>query len=294
MEPLSVRYRDVIMEMLKKSRGQMQVTDENVLQHGNADILPFIDRILEENLLPGSEIRGFERLAELAEAAARGESCLLLMEHYSNFDLPIFHYLLRKRGPEGARVADRLVAIAGVKLNESHPIVLAFAEAYTRIVIVPSRALQSIKEHPSQAAEAVAEMMKGMSINRAAMKVLAEEKKAGRIVLVFPSGTRYRPWDPTSKKGVREIDSYVKNFDHMMLVSINGNIFRISEKGEMQEDLLVRDRVVYQASAMIDPSEFRGKVKEAVHFGHDRKQAIVDEIMKGLDELHAEVEKTLS
>ena len=67
MEPLSVRYRDVVMGMIRKSRGVMQVTDENVFQTGNEEILPYIDRILEETLEPGSEIRGFENLVALAD-----------------------------------------------------------------------------------------------------------------------------------------------------------------------------------------------------------------------------------
>ena len=40
-------------------------------------------------------------LVELQAAAKACESCLLLLELYSNFDLPVFHYLLRKAAGAG-------------------------------------------------------------------------------------------------------------------------------------------------------------------------------------------------
>ena len=61
------------------------------------------------------------------------------------------------------------------------------------------------------------------------MRALDRVRKEGQAVLVFPSGTRYRPGKPETKKGVREIDSYIRLSDVMMLVSINGNCLRFSD-----------------------------------------------------------------
>jgi hypothetical protein len=301
VEPISRKYRDRIMSMMKASSGQGQVSEENVHQVGNPAILPFIDSMVSENLLPGSEVRGMDRLAELLAAARSGEPCLLLLEHYSNFDLPVFHYLLRQAGPGGAEVADALLAIAGIKLNESNPVVLAFTEAYSRLVIYPSRSIEIIKDNYKDPKELVSEMMRSATVNRAAMKSLALLKKQGKLVLVFPSGTRYRPWDPSSKRGVREIDSYIKSFSKMCMVAINGNILRIAGEGEMTDDAICQDRVVYTVSPPIDCAAFREEVKarhslrEELMSGHpfreDRKQAIVDEIMVQLDKLHEAAEK---
>ncbi|MDP3178135.1 MAG: 1-acyl-sn-glycerol-3-phosphate acyltransferase [Spirochaetaceae bacterium] len=259
MEPITRKYRDTIMRMMAASRGNALVADHNVHQTGNADILPFIDAIITETLLPGSGIRGMEHLLELHSASKAGEPCLLLLEHYSNFDLPALHYLLRAEGPGGKDIADSLLAIAGIKLNESNPVVLAFTEAYTRLVIYPRRSLEIIQRNLTDPKELVAEMMRGASVNRAAMKALASLKTQGNIVLVFPSGTRFRPWDPASKKGVREIDSYVKGFSKMCMVAVNGNILRINTEGEMDEDLLCQDRVVYTAGPVVDCHEFRSR-----------------------------------
>jgi len=280
------------MRMMGASRGQSVVSDKNVYQVGNADVLQFIDSIVSENLLPGSRVDGMDRLLELYEAAKAGEPCLLLLEHYSNFDLPAFHYLLRQEGERGKDAAEALLAIAGIKLNETNPVVLAFTEAYTRLVIYPSRSIEIIKENYKDPKELVAEVMRSTTINRAAMHALSDLKKSGKLVLVFPSGTRFRPWDPSTKKGVREIDSYVKSFSKMCLVAINGNILRFSSsEGTMIDDLICQDRVIYTVGPVLDCQSFRETVKHEHHFRDDKKQAIVDEIMAQLDRIHETAEK---
>ena len=293
MEPISRKYRDRIMRMMAVSRGQAIISDKNVHQPGNADVLPFIDSMISENLLPGSGIHGIESLKELLAAAKAGEACLLLLEHYSNFDLPVFHYLLRQAGPSGVEIADALLAIAGIKLNESNPVVLAFTEAYTRLVIYPSRSLEILKNNYKDPKELLAEAMRSTTVNLASMRALSQLKKQGNLVLVFPSGTRYRPWDPSTKRGVREIDSYLKSFSKMCLVSINGNILRLNTEGGggMEDDLVCEDRVVYSASPVIVCADFREQMKREHHMGEDKKQARVDEVMAQLERLHEAAEK---
>ena len=188
-------------------------------------------------------------------------------------------------------VANALIAIAGIKLNETNPVVLAFTEAYTRLVIYPSRSLEIIQRNLKDPKELVAEVMRSATVNRAAMKSLAELKRQGNIVLVFPSGTRYRPWEPSTKHGVREIDSYIKSFSKMCFLAINGNILRINDEGGMEDDLICEDRVVYTASPVIDCTTFREQVKHEHRFREDKKQAVADEIMSQLERLHEATEK---
>lgn len=292
MEIISAKYRSVFIEAMKHTRIPETVTDDNVFQPANPEILPFIDRIVGDNLLPGSGIRHFENLVELHREAREGKTCLLLLEHYSNADLPAFHYLLRNQGPEGEQLAQAVVAVAGIKLNEDNPLIRTIVEAYSRLVIYPSRSMEIIRSHLTDPKELLLEMMKSRSINHAAMKELDVLKRSGRILLVFPAGTRFRPWDPGTKKGVREIDSYLKSFDRMVLVSINGNILRINpEDPQMHVDLVCPDKVVYDAGPVLDCREFRERVKHAAHFNDDKKQAVVDAVMKRLDEMHEAVEK---
>lgn len=293
MEPISARYKETIMKMIKEATRTGAVSPDDLYQEANAQLLPYIDSIITDNILPGSEIRSMGNLEHLLSLAKSGQSCLLLLEHYSNFDLPAFSYLLRQAGPAGKEIADALVAIAGIKLSETDPVVSAFTEAYSRLVIYPSRYLEIIKEKIKDPKELVAELMKSATVNRTAMKTLGELKTQGKLVLVFPSGTRYRPWDPSTKRGVREIDSYLRSFDWMCTVSINGNILRINPEGEMKEDLICKDRVVFDVSPPMSCPEFRERVKHAKHFGDDKKQAIVDALMASLDAMHEAVDKDL-
>lgn len=291
MDSIQERYMPLIKEMMKTMGAQKELSDRDIYQEGRAEFLPFIDKILEEHLLPGSGIDGIENIENLLERAQQGESGLLLLEHYSNFDLPAFHYLLRKAGPKGTAIAKALVAIAGIKLSESNPIVSAFTQAYTRVVIYPSRSLEIIKRNFKDPNKLYHEMMRGMSINRAAVKTIATVKHSGKLVLVFPAGTRYRPWDPSTKRGVREIASYIKGFDNFCLVAVNGNILRINPTGEMEEDLLNADKVVYTAGKVQRSEYFLERIKEEHHFRDDKKQEMVDEVMSELEAMHAEAEK---
>ena len=138
------KYAPLVGEIIARVPKEARISELNVYQEGIGQILPFIDAIIADHLEDGSKIEGLDNLKSLYEHAKNGESTLLLMEHYSNFDLPVFHYLLRQEGEEGKKLASDIVAIAGIKLNEENPAVNAFTRAYTRIVIYPSRSMQII------------------------------------------------------------------------------------------------------------------------------------------------------
>jgi glycerol-3-phosphate O-acyltransferase len=285
MEVLSSVFKNVIKEAVALAETSDKiatvVNEQNVYQIGETKILPFIDKMIDALILTGSGVSGMERLRALLDKAKAGASCLLLLEHYSNMDLPIFSYLLRKeRG--GAEIADAIVAIAGMKLNEENSTVAVFTGAYTRLVIYPSRSLNNLSPE-----ETAVETARSSSINLAAMRKLNEIKKQGKLILVFPSGTRYRPWDPSTKRGVREIDSYIKSFDYMCLVAINGELLHVRQ-GDMLDDLVSQNVVRFTVDSVISCEEFRAREREKAEKAgmDDMKQTVVDAIMARLDEIH--------
>jgi glycerol-3-phosphate O-acyltransferase len=124
----------------------------------------------------------------------------------------------------------------------------------------------------------------------AAMRALDTTRKRGRVVLVHPSGTRYRPGKPETRRGVREIDSYLRMFDIMLLVTINGCCLRITSEDpdNMLADRVIPDVVVVTASPVLDCKAYRNKVI-ASHAGNldmDLKQATADCIMQDLELQH--------
>ena len=286
MDTLATGFREQVKKAMSLTKVATVVTVDNVFQEGDDNILPILDEMVETLILPGSGVDGMEHLEELLAKAESGKSCLLLLEHYSNFDLSIFSLLVRKAGGRGAAVAKALVAIAGMKLNEDNPVVAAFASAYTRIVIYPSRSLQDLDAGTDHA-----EIIRSNAINRAAMKALNDVKTKGRLVLVFPSGTRYRPWDPSTKKGVREIDSYIRSFDYMCGVALNGQILHV-QKTDMLNDALGKDVVRVTAGPVLSCAGFRQRARAAAEAAgiEDKKQAAVDAVMAELDTLHTAAE----
>ena len=281
------KYSPIINRMIENTTEAPLVTEKNVYQEGKPANKPLVREIVTDLLMPGSRIIGKENLLALHELAQRKKHCLILMEHYGNFDLPCFTHLLERCGSPFQEIADSVVAVAGVKLNEESKLVLAFTEVFTRVVLYPGRGIESITdERERHEAE-----KRRARINIAAMKKLNSLRKEGRIILVFPSGTRYRPWDPSTARGLREIDTYLKFYSHMVLVAINGNTLLPNPGGLMDEDYPTPDVQIYTVSQVQKCSEFRRKALKGREHEEDPKQHVADSVMAALARLHERTEK---
>lgn len=287
--PLLEYFKEYLPILKRNTKGSVEITGENVLQLGNPELKKFINSIIDKILLPTSEFRHVENLEKFLDAVNSGKKGIILAEHYSNFDYPILLNLMQKTGKKGAELSEKCVAVAGLKLGEDNPYIASCTEGYDRIFIYPSRSISSIVD--SEAREA--ELKRSKQINLASMRALEKVKQEGRVVVVYPAGTRYRPGKPETKRGVKEIDSYIKMSDIMLLVSVNGNCLRISDSGNMAEDLVCNDRIILDASEVIDCAEFRNTVKSeyATLEGSEKKQAVVDRIMAILEKMHEENEQ---
>jgi len=285
VKTLTTVFGDQIKRVMKTSKTPTVITEENVYQEGDPEILTILDEMVEHVILPGSSLDGLENLEELYKKAESGKSCLLLAEHYSNMDLCLISYLTRKAGGRGQEIGDSIIAISGMKLNEDNPVVAAFTGAYSKIVICPSRSFQEMD--PEKDKE---EILRGNAINRAAMKSIIRHKYKSTILLVFPSGTRYRPWDPDSKKGVRDIDSYIRSFDYLCFVALNGEVLHV-QQSDMMNDMITNDIVSVTVGPVTSCDEFRDKVLEKLSEEDDKKQAVADAIMAELEKMHITAEE---
>jgi len=280
------KYLDIIRKMIDSSTGSPMVTEKNVYQEGNPTNKQLVREIVQDVMLPGSRIIGREHLSELHHLAQRRKACLILMEHYSGFDIPCFYELLERGNEETRKVADSIVSVAGVKLNETSKLVLAFTEVFTRVVLYPPRSLRSITD-PRQRREAE---QRRARINIAAMKMLNALRKQGRLILVFPSGTRYRPWDPSTGRGLREMDSYLKFYSYMVIIAVNGNCLIPNPNESMDEDFLAKDVMIYTVGPVRKCSEFRREALRDRSHIEDPKQHVADRVMGNLRQLHERTE----
>ena len=284
-------YGKYLAEFAKISKAAAKIDETEIYEEANPETRKYVSLITTDNVLPESHIINIEYFKEFYDAVVnQGKSGVVMMDHYSNMDLPCFLHLLENCSEPWAKdFAKRIVAIAGMKLNESDPLIRALTESFTRVVIYPTRSLNSVEDQ--DISEEEKEIERARKINFAAMRAMDGCKKRGQIILVFPSGTRYRPGKPETKRGLREIDSYLRLFDLLLPVSINGNVLRFNpdDPENMTMDLVTPDVVTLTAGKMIECKPFRNKILETVPADHpDPKQATVDAVMDILEELHNE------
>ncbi len=290
-----ISLREAITPFLKELTSASHAADKidstNVYQEANPKTKMYMDKVVAANTLPQSHLEGRENFINFYEQVKAGKRGLILMEHYSNTDLPSLFYQLEKDGdPRLAELSKHIVAIAGMKLNEADPTVKAFAEGFTRVVIYPTRSLSSKEESNISEEEKKAEEQRARKINLAAMRAMDECKKRGDVILVFPTGTRYRPGRPETKKGLREIDSYLRLFDIVILVSINGCCLTIQDE-DMLNDLLEPVNQIMAASPVIECKPFRTQYMDSLPADEpDPKQKMIDHIMDLLEEQHNKYE----
>ena len=296
-QTLREKYGKVFAEMVKLSHAAAKIDESKVYEEANLETRKYMYKLLDETFSKESGLGNIENFKAFYDAITKeGKHGLILMEHYSNLDLPAILYLLEKQGEEWAKdLSSRIVAVAGMKLNEADAGVRAFTEGFTRVVIYPTRSLDAVGAKDISEEEKKAEEQKARKINFAAMRAMDTCKKRGQAILVFPSGTRYRPGKPETKKGLREMDSYLRLFDCMILVSINGNCLKINPEapGDMLMDILEPGKVTLTASPVINCKQFRDDVLAKVPADDpDPKQKTIDKVMEVLEEQHNEVEKT--
>jgi glycerol-3-phosphate O-acyltransferase len=284
MKYIGELFADKAAELQKNSRSTGVVTTEHVYQPANLANQQIVHSIANTLLLPESRFVNLEAFLRFAELSRQGKSCLLLVEHYSNFDIPNLYLVLERAGEEAAKAAHQIISVAGAKLNETSLFVRAFTEAFARLVIYPSRSLDNLRQDPVANAE---EISRARAINMAALHEMVRLKHAGHIILVFPAGTRYRPGDESTKRGLKEMYSYIKSFDHLLFVGMAGNTLRINmdAANSMELDHPTKDALVFVASEVIDAHQFRN-ASLPTDPNADPKQAVADALMAELEVLH--------
>lgn len=294
---LREKYGKEFAESIKLSKAAAKIDETSVYEEANPATRKYMDILLKATIPEDSKLGNIENFKAFYDAVVKeGKHGLIMMEHYSNLDLPEIIYLLEKNGEDWSKdLASRIVAIAGMKLNEESAAVRAFCESFTRVVVYPSRSLDAVGNKEISEQEKEEEAARARKINFAAMRAMDGCKKRGQVILVFPSGTRYRPGVPETKRGLREMDSYLRLFDIMICVSVNGNCLKINPENssDMLEDLIDPEQIILTASPIIECKKYRNGILEKLPEDcEDPKQAVVDSVMKLMEDLHDEVEKS--
>jgi len=288
---LADAFSSVYAQMLAQSRVQQDrvLSLDNIYQESHEANRELFLSVAVNFLKEGSGIDGLEHLVRLGELSAQGHSCLIFSEHVSNLDVPTFWMLMRLAGPEYVELFNRIIFIAGRKLNEESGVVKLFAEMFARIVISP----KSFYENLPDGEEKDRLIAEAQAINLAAYRKICEFRSQGRIILVYPTGTRYRPWDPATGRGIREAEGYLRSFQYFLFAACEGNLMLPERSGSMADETPRADRIRLRFSPVEDAAGFRRRLiaehSEQTERGADLpdvKQFIVDRIMDGIAALH--------
>ena len=184
-------FADILRTMQREcgTAAAPPLTPQTVVRWARRDIQPYFAQISRRLLLPGSGIRGAEHLASLAELAADGSSCMLCLNHRSNLDVPTLYVLLEDQNR--LELFHRLVWIAGRKLHEDDRVTQVFAQAYNQVIVTPHSWLSD--EHTE------ADCHAAQQINMASLRTVHDLRQQGWVFALFPTGTRERPDDPSTR-----------------------------------------------------------------------------------------------
>jgi len=260
---------------------------DRVFHPANAVKRREVNELLFRLIEPTSRIVNIDSLMRLEELSMRGESCLILAEHYSVMDLPNLLYLLEKSGPAGTSLAERTVAVAGVKVYEKSLAIRYIAEAYDLLMTVPPRQYRALAARTHDIGR---ELARAKRINIAMLREMSRLKCSGRVILMYPAGTRYRRGNEGTRRALLMTDSYLKAFDNVVFLGMAGNTLQVNGNGEsMDSDILTRDRIVFVVSRIHKCAGFREDAVRGNVTGHsDVKQLVSEAVTAELSRLHDE------
>ncbi|HCL55718.1 MAG TPA: hypothetical protein DHW82_01745 [Spirochaetia bacterium] len=215
-EMLAQYFRNTVKEMeaFVDIYDNQAVTAQNVFQPAKLTNRDRFQKFMNYLIRPESKIIGKENILEFYKNFQAGKSSLILGEHKSNFDVPGFCAMMyREENPVFSEIFEKIVFVAGRKLNEDSIFVKIIAETFNRVIVVPKGEGQVDDKE---------EQRKILEINMATQRFIRNNKDK-YIFLVYPTGTRSRPWDRNTYKGIKEVYNYLKNFEQIIYLSINGN-----------------------------------------------------------------------
>jgi len=294
MDEYTARFFSYVDSMMKNSRmyEDTEITPENIYQIAHKNNRDLLYECMKTAHLEGSTILGVENIKKLFELSQSGKSCLILSEHVSNLDVPSMFVRFYDYPDEKLKeIFEKIIFIAGVKLNET-PLVKMYAEMFTRVVIFPARSIVKIQDND----EYTKELDLAKKINLRATRMIKELRTNGNIFVMYPAGTRYRPWIPETKKAIKETSSYLASFNYFCCSSINGNNMSPMEHEDMTKEKFEKDVIVFSFGEVLKAKEFINSIGHARHLESisdkdELKRIVGDKIMEEIENLHVKAEE---
>lgn len=211
------------------------ITPDRVLNWAKTEVQPHFAGICRRLLLPSSGIQGIDNLAEANRLAGEGRSCIICLNHRSNLDVPTLYALLDDEDRAG--LFERIVWIAGRKLQEDVGATRMLAQGFNRVMVTPHSWMRV--GHSDE------ELRMAHQINLAAHRAIHELRHRGWVFALFPTATRLRPNDASTAQAIEETDSYLKSFEFLLLGRVEGCTLPVSRNQDLTHETPVLDRMRY-------------------------------------------------
>jgi hypothetical protein len=212
-----------------------RVTPRSVVRWADKTNQPAFAAICRRLLLPGSGLRGIEHLETLVNLARDGNACLLCLNHRGNLDVPTLFTLMTDQSDPG--LFDRLIWIAGRKLEEDVGMTSRLVQCFNRVIVTPHSWFDA--EHSEE------EVHRARRINIAAERAVARLRTRGWVFALFPTGTRLRLDVDSTRQAIGETYSYLRLYQYIVLCHIDGCTLPVSKDQDMTHETPSLDRVQY-------------------------------------------------
>jgi hypothetical protein len=273
---VSVVFAEQLAEMKRDAAVQhaAELTPDSVVRWADKRNQHHFAGICRRLILPGSGIRGLQNLKALADLAHDSKPCLLCLNHRSNFDVPTLCTLMEDQGDPD--LFDRIIWVAGRKLEEDVGMTGLLVQCFNRALVAPHSWFDS--PHSDS------ELHQARQLNIAAERAIAKLRYAGSVFALFPTGTRIRDDDESTKQAIGETYSYLRIFQYMVLCHIDGCTLPVSRDRDLTHETPRLDRMIYTFGSVHRTEDWLAQA-EARFAKLDRRAAAARAITEDIEAL---------
>ncbi len=160
---------------------------------------------LTRHFVPEIEVSGSRHLHEVEERLAGMRPVIMIANHLSHADAPVLASALKRKGFD--EIADKLVFMLGIRMK-STPVLNKILDSYSYIPVWPPTIIPKNKKENAES----------LGMAKKAIIAARENLKNGKVLVIFPEGSRSRNGQLSTVK--RVMAHYMLEMDDSFVVPV--------------------------------------------------------------------------